>query len=88
MLDALSKNLSQSDIECGWNNEIRLIWLKFFVNLHKNLLENKKVSDFKQYTTIGRGLDSFGIIRGDLLEKAINISLQIRELEKYEGETN
>jgi len=83
LLKQLSGPLSQSEMDNGWNDEIKSFWLGFFQRMKNDLESNVPISKRLEYTQIGRGLDSNGIIDGELLEDAVTISVCMRRL----GET-
>ena len=80
MIERLSEQLSQYEIKNGWNEEIKVIWLDFFRRIKTDLMDGNRISKHPEYTLIFRGMDSHGIIDGELLEEAINISEQLDQL--------
>jgi hypothetical protein len=53
--------------------------LKFFEELHAKLLSAEPLSEMKEHLTIARGMDTWGVTGGDLLEESAEISCMLSE---------
>ena len=76
MIDRLSGSIPSEEAVNGWNEDSRQAMLNFFRDLRERMQrgESPKVTD----VTIARGLDHWGIGRGQLLDEAVDISNSLR----------
>ena len=79
MIQRLSSPLLPSYIADGWSEEARTAMLKFFEELHAKLLSAEPLSEMKEHLTIARGMDTWGVTGGDLLEESAEISCMLSE---------
>lgn len=76
MLIMLSKPLSNAELANGWSVDCQKAMFKLFDDIKKRL----ELSQDHPPLFIARGLDQWGVTRGEMLEKAAKISNMIREL--------
>ncbi len=79
MINTLSKSLPVSEIEGGWTEEARLTWLNFFRKLHDYLLHKQPLED-DNYVNLIRSMDHWGIVDGNLLDKAVEIQRDLKSI--------
>jgi hypothetical protein len=75
MIDQLSKPLPPHELEAGWTEQGRVAMLKFFEDLDSKLGNGEKLPE----VNIPRGMDSWGIVEGQLLKKAAELSLDLKK---------
>lgn len=80
MIARLSKALVPSDIHHGWSEESRKAILEVLQELRTRLLSDEPLTEAEKQLSISRGMDTWGITGGDLLEEGAEISNQLREL--------
>jgi hypothetical protein len=68
--------LSQDDQAAGWTIKAQEATLKLLHEIRKALVEGQPISNL----SIGRGLDHWGVDRGQLFEKACALSNSLREM--------
>jgi hypothetical protein len=83
MVGRLSGPLPPDELKGGWTEKSRLAMRGFFTDLQSKLETGSDLPDLQ----ITRGMDSWGIVGGDLLEQAAVISNELRELRKRAGLT-
>ncbi len=79
MIQRLSSPLLPSNIAQGWSEEARTAMLKLFEALHARLISAEPLSEKEKSLSIARGMDSWGITGGDLLEEGAEISCMLSE---------
>ncbi len=82
VIDRLSRPLTVSDIAGGWSEESRAALLGFFKRLCDDLKGGTPAFHKPEYMSIARGMDTWGIIDGDILEEAASISNAIAAIVK------
>jgi hypothetical protein len=80
MIARLSKPLSPSDIRDGWSEQSRKAISEVLEELRARLLTDEPLTEAEKQLSISRGMDTWGIVSGDLLEEGAEISNQLREL--------
>jgi hypothetical protein len=80
MIARLSKPLLPSDVRDGWSEEARKAILEVLEELRARLLNDQPLTAAEKELSISRGMDSWGVVSGDLLEEGAEISNQLREL--------
>ena len=81
MIRRLSQPLASSDIQDGWSEEARSLFLGTFEKLLDRLSDDTPLTDKERELNIVRGMDYWGILRGELLNFAskINVGLETAE---------
>ncbi len=80
VISRLSSGLTPVDKRDGWTEESRIAILQLFQDLQARLLANANVSDADRSLNLSRGMDSWGVTGGDLLELGAEISVELRTL--------
>ncbi|HEY6330933.1 MAG TPA: hypothetical protein VI756_16495 [Blastocatellia bacterium] len=80
VLDRLSQGLRQSDIANGWSEKSRAAMIELFQRVKDALASPEPLSKDIRNLSISRGMDSWGITGGDLLEEGAEISCELAEL--------
>jgi hypothetical protein len=76
MIERLSNTLPVKETEGGWTRKSQEFFLEFFGKLKRALLKGETMA----CGSIGRGMDHWGIVSGNLLKDADEISLLIDEM--------
>lgn len=76
MIDRLSRPLSVSDLQYGWIEESRLVFLAYFQDLEQKLIAEQPIPALN----IPRGMDTWGILGGNLFQMAAEISVELPKL--------
>jgi hypothetical protein len=80
LINNLSNPLPPSEIANGWSEESRQAMLKFFKDLHFQLMSGQfKLAEHASFHLV-RGMDHWGIIGGDLLKQASEIQSDLHEI--------
>ncbi len=78
--------LDPSEIKNGWTPALQKKWKNYYQQVLEYIKSGKSLSKKPEYTaSIVRAYDFSGIMKGELLDKAIDIQCRLRELEKGEG---
>ena len=78
MIEKLSQPLSELEIKNGWGKECQQAMLKLFGELEESIKNDKVIQEMH----IARGLDHWGVVGGDLMEKIAKISVDLNEYRK------
>jgi hypothetical protein len=78
LIEQLSSPLPSEEKNNGWTEDNRNFFLAFFKKLRAEVAAGKRV---KYADSIGRGMDSRGIVEGHLLDEACSISVDLQELD-------
>lgn len=76
MIDRLTQPLSDADLKYGWIEKSRLAFLTYFQNLEQKLVAGQPIPALN----IPRGMDTWGILGGDLFQTAAEISVELPKL--------
>jgi hypothetical protein len=81
MSERLSQQLPESELEYGWNENKRKLWLAVFEKMHRELVDDTLWSDpeLEGYVDLVNGMDRTGIVDGDLLVEAAIIAQEMRK---------
>ena len=79
MVGRLSKPLSPTDLAHGWSEQRRIAMLDLFDELRRRLESPEPLPEKFKELSISRGMDSWGITGGDLLDEATAISLGLAD---------
>ena len=82
LIEKMSSPLPDSEVRKGWSDEQVNFWKKFFIEMMSDL--EYKVPVKSKYTGLVRGLDSNGILDGELFDQVVKISCQMDDLRKHE----
>ena len=80
MIARLSKPLLPSDIQDGWSEEARKAILEVLEELRARLLDGEPLTEQEKELNIPRGMDTWGVTGGDLLDEGVQVFKQLREL--------
>ncbi|HYL99547.1 MAG TPA: hypothetical protein VEZ90_11385 [Blastocatellia bacterium] len=80
VLQRLSSGLQPDDIANGWSDQSRTAMTQLFERLRSRLQSPEPLSEEDKRLSISRGMDSWGITGGDLLEEGAEISCELAEL--------
>ena len=80
IIGRLISGLRPADKRDGWTEESRVAMLQLFQDLRSRLVTDSQVSNADRSLNLSRGMDSWGITGGELLELAAEISVEIRTL--------
>jgi len=80
MIARLSKPLLPSDIRDGWSEDGRKAILEVLERLRTRLQSDEPLTEAEKRLSISRGMDTWGVLAGDLLEEGAEVSNQLREL--------
>jgi hypothetical protein len=80
MIARLSSPLLPSDIRDGWSEESRKAILEVLNKLRTRLRSDEPLTEAEKQLSLSRGMDTWGITGGDLLEEGAEISNQLRDL--------
>jgi hypothetical protein len=70
----LEKPLTNTEKKNGWTKESKKGLTGFFKNLKNQISEKNEITEAAKKTSIIRGFDSWGINKGEIFNKAIQIS--------------
>ncbi len=77
----LSRPLGGLELASGWTEPGRIAMLRFFELLREDLINDVDVRSKPQYLSITRGMDHWGVVDGEILRQAGEISAKIKSLQ-------
>jgi hypothetical protein len=80
VLDRLARGLRPADIANGWSEKSRAAMTDLFQRIKDALASSEPLPKDIRNVSISRGMDSWGITGGDLLEEGAEISCELAEL--------
>jgi len=80
VIEKLQSGLTQEDRANGWTEASRAAMLEVFQTLEKRLSSGEQISGEDSNINLSRGMDSWGISGGDILDHAAEISIELKKL--------
>jgi hypothetical protein len=74
LIRKLESPLTQTDLECGWTRGAQEAMVKLLSEIGQDLRQGKKLPSL----SLGRGLDHWGVEKGELLEEMCTLSNKLR----------
>ncbi len=73
LIARLSGSLTEQDLDCGWTPQSQKALLTCFEKIKGEAENEKVVKRFKISGQLVRGMDHWGVVKGELLEAAARI---------------